>query len=79
MGREIRIGLMLTAAACLVAVLVDWAVQELTSESTQAGPEAQRAGAAVPQEDEAEQVGIESAQEDAGQAQGAIAESHDQA
>ena len=44
MGRKVRIGLLLTAAACLVAVLVDWAVMELNSEATQAGIEAEQAG-----------------------------------
>lgn len=29
MGNEARIGLILGAAACLVAVLVDWVVEEL--------------------------------------------------
>ena len=43
MGREIRIGLILTAAACLVAVLVDWAVKELNSEAAQVGIEAEQA------------------------------------
>jgi hypothetical protein len=78
MGREIRIALMLTAAACLVAVLVDWAVEELNSGATQ--PEAQQASAAVPDatEGEAGQAGVEAAQEDTGTAQDAAAESHDQ-
>ena len=71
MGREIRIGLMLTAAACLVAVLVDWAVQELNSEE-------QQTGAAVPPAAEAGEVSVEAAQEDAGRAQDVTAESHDQ-
>jgi hypothetical protein len=30
MGKEPRIGLLLAATACLLAVLVDWVVQELT-------------------------------------------------
>lgn len=30
MGKEARIGLLLGAAACLLAVLVDWVVDELT-------------------------------------------------
>jgi negative regulator of sigma E activity len=78
MGREIRIGLMLTAAACLVAVLVDWAVQELNSEATRAGIEEQQASAAVPPAGEAGEVSVEAAQEDAGTAQDVTAESHDQ-
>lgn len=32
MGREARIGLLLGAAACLVAVMVDWVVEELREE-----------------------------------------------
>jgi hypothetical protein len=36
MRPEIRIGLLLTAAACLLAVAVDWVVEELTSEAPQA-------------------------------------------
>jgi hypothetical protein len=65
MGREIRIGLLLTAAACLMAVLADWAVEELTSEVT----------LVVIEE---EQVDVEAAPEDAGTAQDATAESYDQ-
>jgi hypothetical protein len=30
MGNEARIGLLLGATACLLAVLVDWVVEELT-------------------------------------------------
>lgn len=30
MGTEARVGLLLGAAACLMAVLVDWVVEELT-------------------------------------------------
>jgi len=92
-GREIRIGLILTAAACLVAVLVDWAVKELNSEATQAGIEAEQAGIEAEQAGiEAEQAGIEAEQaiveteqaiveaeqEDTGRAQDATAESYDQ-
>jgi hypothetical protein len=29
MGKEARIGLLLGASACLLAVMVDWAVEEL--------------------------------------------------
>jgi hypothetical protein len=65
MGREIRIGLLLTAAACLMAVLADWAVEELTSEATLVVIEEQ-------------QVDVEAAQEDAGTAEDVTAESHDQ-
>ena len=72
MGREIRIGLLLTAAACLVAVLVDWAVEELNNEAAQAGIEAEQASV------EAEQAIVEAGQEDTGRAQDATAESHDQ-
>ena len=32
MGKEARIGLLLGATACLLAVLVDWVVEELNSE-----------------------------------------------
>jgi hypothetical protein len=31
MGREARIGLLLGASACLLAVMVDWVVEELHS------------------------------------------------
>jgi hypothetical protein len=77
-GREIRIGLLLAAAACLVAVLVDWVVEELNSEATQAGIEAQQASPAVLQTGEAEQVAVEAAQEETGRAEDATAEPHDQ-
>jgi hypothetical protein len=30
MGREARLGLLLGASACLLAVMVDWVVEELT-------------------------------------------------
>lgn len=33
MGTEARMGLLLGAAACLLAVMVDWVVEELNSES----------------------------------------------
>jgi hypothetical protein len=29
MGREFRMGLLLAASACLLAVMVDWVVEEL--------------------------------------------------
>jgi len=85
-GREIRIGLILTAAACLVAVLVDWAVKELNSEATQAGIEAEQAGIEAEQAGieaeqaivETEQAIVEAEQEDTGRAQDATAESYDQ-
>jgi hypothetical protein len=35
MRPEIRIGLLLAAAACLLTVMVDWVVEELTSEAAQ--------------------------------------------
>lgn len=38
MGKEARIGLLLGASACLLAVMVDWAVGELY----QCGPAAQQ-------------------------------------
>jgi hypothetical protein len=75
MGREIRIGLILTAAACLVAVLVDWVVKELNSEAAQAGLETQQASAAGPRTGEAEQVSVEAAQEATGRAEDATPES----
>jgi hypothetical protein len=52
MGRIIRIGLVLTAAACLTAVLVDWVLEELNGEATLADIEAQPAA-------EFEQVSVE--------------------
>ena len=35
MPKEVRIGLLLGAAACLMAVLADWVVAELTSDGPQ--------------------------------------------
>jgi hypothetical protein len=32
MGKEARIGLLLGASACLLAVMVDWIVEELNKE-----------------------------------------------
>jgi hypothetical protein len=32
MGKEARIGLLLGASACLLAVMVDWVVEELNRE-----------------------------------------------
>lgn len=32
MGREARIGLLLGASACLLAVMVDWVIEELNKE-----------------------------------------------
>jgi hypothetical protein len=85
-GRGIRIGLLLTAAACLVAVLVDWAVQELNTSATQAGIEAEQASVEAEQASveaeqasvEAEQAIVEAGQEEPGRAQDATEESHDQ-
>jgi hypothetical protein len=34
MGTEARVGLLLGAAACLLAVMVDWVVEELNSPAT---------------------------------------------
>jgi hypothetical protein len=31
MGKEARIGLLLGASACLLAVMVDWVIEELNS------------------------------------------------
>jgi hypothetical protein len=76
MGREARVALILTAAGCLLAVMVDWAVQELNGEP------AQPSGAAVSNPGEASQESVEAAQEntaqDAAEAQDATAESYDQ-
>jgi hypothetical protein len=77
MGREIRVALILSAAACLLAVLVDWAVEELNGDSPQPGTEAP-ASAEVPRADEATQASAEAAQEDTERAQDATPESHDQ-
>jgi hypothetical protein len=33
MGKEARIGLLLGASACLLAVMVDWIVEDLTREA----------------------------------------------
>jgi hypothetical protein len=81
MGREIRIGLMLAAAACLTAVLVDWVVEELTGEATQAIAEALQAGTgapqaafAVPQAREAEHAGVEAPPQDTGETRDATEE-----
>lgn len=32
MGREARVGLLLGAAACLLAVMVDWIIEELNED-----------------------------------------------
>jgi len=32
MGREARVGLLLGASACLLAVMVDWVIEELNRE-----------------------------------------------
>ena len=79
MGREARVALILTAAGCLVAVLVEWAVQELNGDGTQPDVAAQPADAAVSDAREASQVRaeapqVDAAQEDAGEAQDATAE-----
>jgi hypothetical protein len=38
MGREARIGLLLGASACLLAVMVDWVIEELNQhEKTRPG------------------------------------------
>ena len=34
MGKEARIGLLLGASACLLAVMVDWIVEDLNREAT---------------------------------------------
>jgi hypothetical protein len=34
MGKEARIGLLLGASACLLAVMVDWIVEDLRGETT---------------------------------------------
>jgi hypothetical protein len=83
MGREARVALILTAAGCLLAVMVDWAVQELNGEPAQPDVAAQPSGAAVSNPGEASQASVEAAQEDtaqedAAEAQDATAESHDQ-
>jgi hypothetical protein len=83
MGREARVALILTAAGCLLAVLVDWAVQELNDDATQPDVAAQPADAAVSDASKVSQASVEpaqedTAQEDAAEAQDATAESHDQ-
>jgi hypothetical protein len=78
MGREIRVALILSAAACLAAVLVGWAVEELNGGSPQPDTEAQQASAEVPRADEATQATVEAAPDDTERAQDATAESHDQ-
>jgi hypothetical protein len=37
MGKEARIGLLLGAAACLTAVMVDWVIEELRAQESTAG------------------------------------------
>jgi hypothetical protein len=51
MGREIRIGLLLAATSCLLAVLVDWVVEELASEARQAGADTPQAEVGAPREE----------------------------
>jgi hypothetical protein len=56
MGREIRIGLLLAAASCLMAVMVDWVVEELTSQAPQFTAEAPQASSQAPQAPQAPQA-----------------------
>ncbi len=48
MGRNIRIGLMLAAASCLMAVMVDWVLEELTRESPEVAVVALQVSAEAP-------------------------------
>ncbi len=51
MRREIRTGLLLAGASCLLAVLVDWVLEELNAETPQASAETPQAEVEAPQED----------------------------
>ena len=37
MGKEARLALLLAASACLLAVMVDYVIEELTAEQAKAG------------------------------------------
>jgi hypothetical protein len=37
LGREARIGLLLGASACLLAVMVDWVIEELNQPAARSG------------------------------------------
>lgn len=54
MGRNIRAGLLLGAAACLLAVMADWVVAELASQEPQAAIEPAQAAASPPEPSVAE-------------------------
>lgn len=68
MGREIRIGLILAAASCLMAVMVDWVLEELTSESPQIIVGEPQASAGVPRARPAEPASVGAPPQDTGQA-----------
>lgn len=71
MQREIRIGLLLAATSCLLAVLVDWVVEELTSEAPRGSAEVPSASADTTQaEAEAPQEDTQGAQAAAEGSQG---------
>jgi hypothetical protein len=44
MGKEARIGLLLGAAACLLAVMVDWVIEDLNREEEEEAERAMREG-----------------------------------
>jgi hypothetical protein len=78
MGREIRIGLLLAAASCLMAVMVDWVVEELTSEAPQLSAEAPQASSQAPQASETERASVGVPQQDTGGARDATEVSYGQ-
>jgi len=81
MGREIRIGLLLAAASCLMAVMMDWVVEELTSEAPQLSAEAPQASSQAPQAapaTETERASVGVPQQDTGGARDATEVSYGQ-
>ena len=69
MGPKIRVGLLLAAASCLLAVLVDWVVEELTSEAPQASAEASQTSEAPQASADSPEAGVEAPHQDTGEAQ----------
>ena len=69
MGSKVRVALLLAAASCLLAVLVDWVVEALTSEAPQASVEAPQTSEAPQASADTPEAGVEAPHEDTGDAQ----------
>ena len=72
MGPKIRVGLLLAAASCVLAVLVDWVVEELTSEAPQDSAEAPQMSEAPQASADTPEAGVEAPHEDTGEAQAVL-------